>query len=262
MHPFLNTAVQAAQSAGDFIMRQIYKVDRLQMTEKTPQHWVSEVDIKAEQLIVDLIHQRYPSHGILGEEGGLQEGTQQPGEDACLWIIDPLDGTHNFLHEIPHYAVSIALQVNNRTEHAVIYDPVKRECFSATRGAGARCNDKKIRVASRSNLKEAMLGTSCGSQSANESYFNLMQKMWTQALGVRRLGSAALDLAYVASGRLDGAWAVGLSAWDIAAGALIIKEAGGLVGDFEGGEDFLKNQAIVAGNPKIFKAILQTIHRA
>ncbi len=261
MHPLVNIATKAAYAAGEVIMRHIYKLNDLVVTEKEANHFVSEVDIKAEQIIMDHIRKVYPDHAILTEESGYHPGSEgKEMEDDIVWIIDPLDGTHNYLHGLPHYAVSIGIQIKNRLEHAVIYDPQSDECFSATRGAGALCNDRKIRVAARKNLSETLIGTSCSHDvSAQKKYLQTFEILTSQCLGVRRMGSAALDLAYVAAGRLDGAVAFGLSPWDIAAGALLIKESGGLVSDFQGGENYMKTGNVVAGNLKVLKPLLQTI---
>lgn len=260
MHPLLNIATKAAFAAGEVITRHIYKLNDLSVTEKEANHFVSEVDIKAEHVIMDIIRKAYPDHAILTEESGYHPGQ----EDEYVWIVDPLDGTHNYLHGVPHYAVSIAVQIKNRIEHAVIYDPHKNECFSATRGAGAQCNERKIRVSSRKNLKESLLSASFSFHDvqSQEKYLAAFQAFWGKCLGLRRMGSAALDLAYVAAGRLDGMWAFGLRPWDMAAGSLLIKESGGLVSDLQGAENYMKNNQIAAGNPKIFKALLQTIQPA
>ncbi len=257
MHPLVNIATKAAFAAGEVIMRHVYKLNDLHISEKETNHFVSEVDIKAEQVIIDTIRKAYPDHCILSEESGYLPGDSE----ECVWIVDPLDGTHNYLHGFPYYAVSIAIQIKNRIEHAVVYNPHKDECFTATRGGGAQCNDRRIRVASRSSLKEALLTTSFSSkgEETREKYLTTFQTFFDKCLGLRRMGCASLDLAYVAAGRLDGVWSVGLQPWDMAAGSLLVKESGGLVGDMDGGEDYLKNGKIVAGNLKIFKALLQTI---
>lgn len=269
MQPFVNIATKAAFAAGEVITQHLYRLDHLKVTEKEANHWVSEVDLKAEKVIIEHIRKVYPDHAILTEESGYLPGSnlaesssaQRIQEAECVWIIDPLDGTHNYLHGMPHYCVSIAVQIKHRIEHAVIYDPTRNECFSASRGYGALCNDKKLRVAPRKNLKEALLGASFSfyNEQSREKYMAVFQAFGNQCLGLRRMGSAALDLAYVAAGRLDGVWAFGLQPWDIAAGSLIVKESGGLVGDMDGTEHYLNQGALIAGNPKIFKALLQTI---
>ena len=256
MHPLVNIAISAARQAGDIIVRHIEQLDRIKITVKSESDYYSEVDIKAEQAIIQAIRKAYPDHGIIAEESGVQN------ENAdTVWIIDPLDGTGNFLHDFPFYCVSIAIRVKNRIEHGVIYDPLRHECFSASRGAGARINDRRIRVSKQTLLNKALLGTGfpCNRSSVAKRYLPTFNALFDQCGGMRRTGSAALDLAYVACGRLDGFWEFGLNPWDIAAGALLVQEAGGLVGDPLGGERYLKTGDIVAGTPKVFKAMLQTL---
>ena len=256
MQPLLNIAISAARQAGDIIVRHIDQVDRLKITSKNNEEYFSEVDIKAEQAIINAIRKAYPDHGIMAEESGIQN------DDAeSVWIIDPLDGTNNFLHGFPFYAVSIALKVKNRIEHAVVYDPLRHECFSASRGRGARLNDRRLRVSKQTQLSAAILGTGFPFRDATlaQRYLPTFEALFGKCAGVRRTGSAALDLAYVASGRLDGFWEFGLRPWDIAAGCLLILEAGGLISDLQGGEDYLRHGDIIAGTPKVFKALSQTI---
>ncbi len=259
MHPFLNIATKAARSAGNIITRALERLDTVQITEKAHNDFVTDVDTQAERVIVDLIRKNYPNHGILAEESGTTAGS--PSEDETIWIIDPLDGTKNFIHGFPHFAVSIAVQQKGRIEHGLIYDPIRHEYFTASRGSGAQLNNRRLRVSSRTTLQTAMLGT--GFPFRNPArvapYLKSFEVLLTQASGIRRAGSAALDLAYVAAGRFDGFWEFDLAPWDIAAGALLVQEAGGLVSDVEGAENYLTTGNIIAGNPKIFKAILQTI---
>jgi myo-inositol-1(or 4)-monophosphatase len=221
MHPLLNIAKSAAYAAGEVINRHVYKLNDLHVTEKEANHYVSEVDIKAEQVIIDTIRKAYPDHSILTEESGHHEGKM----DDCVWIVDPLDGTHNYLHGIPYYSVSIGIKIKNRLEHAIVYDPHRDECFMATRGGGARCNERRLRVASRPTLKEAILTSSFSWEGigSREKYLAIFQQFFEKSLGMRRMGSAALDLAYVAAGRFDGVWSVGLKPWDMAAGVLLVK---------------------------------------
>lgn len=263
MHPLLNIAQKAAFAAGEVATRNLYKLDTMGISEKSAGNFVSEVDLLAEQTIIDIIRKAHPSHAILTEESGFHEGSQKEREDECVWIIDPIDGTNNYLHGIPHYAVSIAVQIKNRIEHAVVYDPSKNECFTASRGGGVRCNDIRLRVSPRTLLSESLLGASfsCHDQASIDHYIALFKIFSAKCLTLRRMGSGALDLAYVAAGRLDGLWALGLQPWDCAAGSLLVREAGGLVSDFQGAENYLKNQQIVAGNPKIFKIVLQAIQQ-
>jgi len=255
MNPTLNIAVRAARSAGNVIIRNLGKLDTLAIHTKDRNDFVTEVDRQAEQEIIYILRKAFPGHGILAEESGLQEG------DEYQWIIDPLDGTTNFLHGFPHFSVSIAMRHKGRLEHAVIYDPLRQEIFSASRGAGAMLNDQRIRVTKRKTLEGSLLGTGFPfkSQQHLEVYLEMFRALFPQTAGVRRAGSAALDLAYVAAGRLDGFWEIGLSIWDMAAGVLLIQEAGGLSGDFSGGHDHLENGNIVAGNPKLFAEILKSI---
>lgn len=259
MEPLLNIAVSAARQAGEIIVRHMDLIDRLKITAKSSHDYFSEVDIKAEQTIINAIHKAYPEHGILAEESGVQDG-----DNDFIWIIDPLDGTSNYLHGFPFYCVSIALQIKGRIEHGVIYDPLRHECFAASRGRGARLNDRKIRVSKQTSLSASLLGTGVPFRdlALAQRYFPTFEAMLGKCAGVRRTGSAALDLAYVASGRLDGFWEFGLQPWDIAAGSLLIREAGGLISDVHGGDDFLKIGDVVAGTPKVFKSLLQTISPA
>jgi myo-inositol-1(or 4)-monophosphatase len=255
MNPTLNIAVRAARSAGNVIIRNLGKLDTLAIHTKDRNDFVTEVDRRAEQEIIFILRKAFPDHGILAEESGLQEG------DEYQWIIDPLDGTTNFLHGFPQFAVSIALRHKGRMEQGVIYDPLRQELFTATRGAGATLNDRRIRVTKRNTLEGSLLGTGFPfkSQQHLDTYLDMFRALFPQTAGIRRAGSAALDLAYVAAGRLDGFWEIGLSIWDMAAGVLLIQEAGGLSSDFSGGDNHLESGNIVAGNPKLFAEILKTI---
>jgi len=257
----LNIALRAARSAGELIIRSTERLDVISVSEKDARDYVSEIDRNAEQLIITALRKAYPNHGILGEESGLSQGS---GDGAdYLWIIDPLDGTTNFLRGVPHYAVSIACKYRGRLEHAVIIDPVRQEEFTASRGRGAALNGRRLRVGSRKSLEGALLGTGFpfrdGQMDNLEAYLSMFRSLVGQTAGVRRAGAASLDLAYVAAGRFDAFWEFGLSEWDTAAGALLIQEAGGLVSDFSGGHDFLEKGQVVAGNSKCFKAVLTAI---
>lgn len=256
MQPLLNIAITAARQAGDIIIRHMEQLDRIKINAKTGEEYYSEVDIKAEQAIIHTIHKAYPDHGIIAEESGNQNDASE-----CIWIIDPLDGTHNYLHGFPFYAVSIALRIKNRIEHAVVYDPLRHECFSASRGRGARLNDRRLRVSKQTQLSAALLasGFPFRDVALAKRYLPTFEAMIGKCAGVRRTGSAALDLAYLACGRLDGFWEFGLRPWDIAAGSLLVQEAGGLISDLQGGEDYLKQGDVVAGTPKVFKSLLQTL---
>ncbi|CAK0753362.1 inositol-phosphate phosphatase [Gammaproteobacteria bacterium] len=255
MHPIVNIAVRAARAAGSVIVRSLEQVSTLQIDTKGTNDFVTDVDRRAEQEIIRIIRRAYPDHAILGEESG------SSGNDDSVWVIDPLDGTTNFLHGFPQFSVSIALRHRGRLDHGVVYDPLRQELFTASRGEGARLNDRRIRVSSARGLEGALLGTGFPFRLQHylDDYLNCFRALFGQVADIRRPGSAALDLSYVAAGRLDGFWEMGLSEWDMAAGALLILEAGGLVGDFAGGENFLATGNIVGGNPKVFRAILQTI---
>lgn len=257
MQPLLNIAITAARQAGDIIVRHMELLDRIKISTKQGNEHFSEVDVKAEQAIINTIHKAYPEHGIIAEESGCYKE-----ESETVWIIDPLDGTTNYLHGFPVFSVSIAVRVKNRIEHAVVYDPLRFECFSASRGRGAQLNDRRIRVSKQTQLEHALLGTGFSFQNAalsKKRYLPTLEALFGQCAGIRRAGSAALDLAYVASGRLDGFWEFGLRPWDIAAGCLLIKEAGGLISDMQGGEEFLKTGDVIAGPPKVFKSLSQML---
>lgn len=257
MHPMLNIAVRAARRAGDIIARSAEHVDGLTVTSKSHNDFVSEVDRRAEQEIINIIHKAYPHHAIMAEESG----EHQAGSDTYQWIIDPLDGTTNFLHGFPQYAVSIALMVKGQLDQAVVYDPVSQDLYTASRGGGAQLNNRRIRVARRTELEGTLIGTGFPFRRPDllDPYLDTFRAMAPKVADIRRAGSAALDLAYVAAGRLDGFWEFGLSPWDMAAGALLIQEAGGTVGDFGGGQNYLASGNIVGGNLKVYDAILKTI---
>ncbi len=256
MHPMLTIAVRAARAAGTIIYRSMDKVDNLKITTKAANDFVSDVDRQAERVIIDTLRKAYPDHSIKAEENG-----ELSGNEKFQWIIDPLDGTTNFLHGFPQFSVSIAFKQNGRLSQAVVFNPVNQELFTASRGEGAMLNDRRIRVSKQSGLHGALIGTGFPfkQQQHLDCYMNTFKALFPMTAGIRRPGSAALDLAYVASGRLDGFWEIALSDWDMAAGALLINEAGGLVSDFSGGEDYLETGNVIAGNPKVFKEILQTI---
>lgn len=256
MQPLLNIAIRAARSAGDFIVRKINKIPDLQIEIKSKNDFVTEVDRQAEERAIETLLKAYPDHSILAEESG-----EITGSDEYRWIIDPLDGTTNFLHGFPHFAVSIACQMNGRLEHGVIYDPLKQELFTASRGDGATLNNRRIRVTNIKTTKGALLGTGFPFKNHKEleTFLKQFNEFFSSASDIRRAGSAALDMAYVAAGRLDGYWESGLKSWDIAAGALIVREAGGIVGDYQGGEKHLENGQVIAGNPRIYGDMLRKI---
>jgi len=251
MHPMLNIAVKAARAAGDIIIRHVDRIDGLQVEQKTRNDYVSEVDRAAEQAIIRIIRRAYPDHGILAEESGTRDGT------AYEWIIDPLDGTTNFLHGFPQYAVSIAVRQGARIEHGVVYDPLKQELFTASRGNGASLNGRRIRVAGLRDLRGALLGTGIPYREDQDLalFLETLRSLVPGTAGVRRAGSAALDLAYVAAGRLDGFWEFGLNIWDMAAGCLLVQEAGGVVSDLHGGGEHLRTGDVLAANIKVHSAM-------
>jgi len=256
MHPLLNIAVRAARRAGEIIVRSLVRLESLEVTSKGRNDYVSEIDRAAEREIIDIVRKHYPEHAFLAEESG------RSGESETLWIIDPLDGTTNFLHGFPVFAVSIAVQQRGRLEVAAIYDPMRQEIFTATRGAGAHLENRRMRVSKQRSLEGALLATGFPHRQADETYageyFSMLRALAARTAGIRRPGSAALDLAYVAAGRVDGFWELGLKAWDTAAGTLMIREAGGRVGTL-GGAEYALGPNIVAGAPKVYEAMIETI---
>ena len=252
----LNTAVKAARKAGSIITRSSFDLDKLTVRRKQQNDFVSEVDHAAEEAIIGVLHDAYPDHGFLGEESGYKDR-----EAEYLWIIDPLDGTTNFLHGVPQYCVSIGLQHKGQLTQAVVYDPTRNELFTATKGVGAYLNDRRIRVSKLDKLDGALVGTGFPFKVIDnvDDYLRMLKNVMKATSGVRRPGAAALDLAWVAAGRMDAFWEIGLSPWDMAAGALLIREAGGLVGDLDGNDTFLDRGQILATNGKIFSAMLQLL---
>lgn len=257
MEPMTNIALRAARKAGELIARATENLDRLDIQSKSANDYVTEIDHAAEREIIYHLSKAYPDHGFLGEESG----SSGNADSDYLWIIDPLDGTTNFIRGIPHFAVSIACQYKGKLEHAVVLDPMRREEFTASRGRGAQLNGRRIRVSKLTGLDGALLGTGIPFKARNleqlPAYTDTLQTLAGQCAGIRRAGAASLDLAYVAAGRLDAFWEIGLSQWDIAAGALLITEAGGLISDFDGAAGFMDSGNVVCGNPKCFKAVLQ-----
>ncbi len=258
MHPMLSTAVKAARRAGSIINRGARDLDRLTVTAKGPKDFVSEVDRAAEAAIVETLLKTYPDHAILAEEG-TAKGDNSDAE--YVWIIDPLDGTTNFLHGLPQYCVSIALQHKGQITQGVIYDPVHNDLFTASRGRGAFLNDHRMRVSRRQHLKDCLIGTGFPFRDGAdlEAYIAMMRSMMAATAGLRRPGAAALDLAYVAAGYYDGFWEVGLNPWDVAAGSLLITEAGGLVGDLEGETQYLYGAEVIAANPRVFAQMVKLL---
>lgn len=261
MHPMLNIAVRAARRAGNVIVRGQQRLHQVKVESKGRHDYVSQVDRDAEAAILETLTDAYPHHRILAEESGTTEG--DGGSAEFEWVVDPLDGTLNFLHGFPQYAVSIALRVNGRLDQAVVYDPTRDELFTASRGAGSQLNGRRIRVGRCHHLENALLATGFPVRRRAEldAYLRAFGALLGQCADVRRAGSAALDLAYVAAGRIDGFWEYGLSEWDVAAGALLVSEAGGLVGDPAGGETHVESGDIVAGNPKLFRQLLAALAR-
>lgn len=259
MHPMLNTAVKAARRAASIINRASFDVDRIKVTEKQHNDFVTEVDKAAEQAIIEVLKTAYPDHAILAEESGAS--TNLHAENENVWIIDPLDGTTNFIHGFPQYCVSIALQQRGQITQGVVYDPTRNELFTATKGGGAYLNEKRIRVAKRDKMAEALIGTGFPFRTTEglDNYIAMFRVMTAKCAGLRRPGAAALDLAYVAAGRLDGFFEKGLKPWDVAAGSLLITEAGGIVGTFEGESDYLYKGDTIAGSPKIFAQMISLL---
>ena len=264
MHPMLNIAVKAARRAGSIINRAALDRTKLEIRSKHTNDFVTQVDRSAESAIIDIIRQAYPDHAILGEESGALEGKNPSGTTSRAeyrWIIDPLDGTTNFIHGFPQYCVAIALEHRGAIEHGVVYDPAKNELFTASKGRGAFLDDRRIRVTKCASLKDALVGTGFPfkEHARLELYMKQLKLVMQSAAGVRRAGAAALDLAYVAAGRLDAFWELGLAPWDMAAGALLIQEAGGLVGDLSGNTGWLESGDIAAATPKTFTQLLAAL---
>jgi len=255
MQPLLNIAMRAARRAGDLIVRSLSRLDSLKVDTKGRNDFVTDIDRKAEAEIVATIRRAHPDHAVLAEEGG------RSGDNEYVWIIDPLDGTTNFLHDFPTFAVSIAVEHRGRLQHAVVYDPMRQEFFTASRGDGAQLEGKKIRVSGQRTLEGSLIGTGFPYRMAAEhidSYLAMLKVIMNTAAGVRRPGAASLDLAYVAAGRVDGFWEFGLAPWDTAAGTLLIQEAGGRVGT-PAGVEYALGPNIVAGTPKVYEALLEAL---
>jgi myo-inositol-1(or 4)-monophosphatase len=247
----INVAVKAARSAGSIINRAALDVESVRISQKQVNDFVTEVDHAAEQIIIETLLAAYPGHGIWAEESGREHGAQ---DSEFVWIIDPLDGTTNFIHGLPVYCVSIALAVRGKVEQAVIYDPTRNDLFTATKGRGAYLNDRRLRVSKRIRLQECLISTGFPFRPGDDfnSYLHMMGDVMKKTAGLRRPGSAALDLAYVAAGFTDGFFETGLQPWDVAAGSLLVTEAGGLVGNFTGEPDFLEQKECLAGSPRIY----------
>jgi len=252
MHAMLNVAVMAARSGGNALIRFLPKLDKLKIEQKGRNDFVSEADRSAEAAVIETIRRHYPDHAILAEESGEQ------GQSEYVWVIDPLDGTTNYLHGFPIFCVSVALMHKGRVEHGVVYDPMRQELFTASRGEGAQLDGRRIRVSGQTQLERALLGTGFPFRDSNEAlapYLQMLEKAIKHTAGIRRCGAAALDLCYVAAGRIDAFWETGLAKWDLAAGTLIIREAGGIISGLDGSEGFLDSGHVLAGAPKVYSAV-------
>ena len=251
----LNTAVRAARQSARIILMHYDRLDRIEVIQKGRNDFVSQADTEAEEIALEILLKAYPEHGVVAEESGRREGGEY------TWVIDPLDGTTNFIHGFPQFAVSIAVLKGSTIEHGVIYDPLRNELFTSSRGQGAQLNDRRIRVSNCGLLELALLGTGFPFRELDrlDQWVKAFRTLTRRSAGIRRTGSAALDLAYVAAGRMDGFWEFGLQPWDMAAGALLIREAGGLISDPAGSQDFLDSGNVVTANPRIFNDLLRII---
>ena len=260
IHPMLNVAIKAARAAGVIINRAALDVESVRVSQKMANDFVTEVDHASENIIIDTLLTAYPDHGILAEESGQTRGN--PNADN-IWIIDPLDGTTNFIHGFPFYCVSIALQSRGKLEQAVVYDPTRNDLFTSTRGRGAFMNDRRLRVSKRIRLQECLISTGFPFRPDDDfaAYLKVMAEVMQRTAGLRRPGAAALDLAYVAAGFSDGFFETGLQPWDMAAGSLLITEAGGLVGNFTGEADYLHQRECMAASPKIYAQLVPLLNK-
>lgn len=255
-HAINATALQAARKAARYMVGARERLNTLQVREKSRNDYVSEVDLRAEEIITEALTEAYPGYGMLSEESGLLKAN-----DEAYWIIDPLDGTKNYLHGVPHFSISIALSIKGEIHHGMVYDPLREEVFAASKGAGAMLNQRRIRVSELASLSGALIGTGFPYRQPEhlDTYLAQLKGILNQVGGVRRTGSAALDLAYVATGRYDGFWETGLKVWDVAAASLIVKEAGGVISDFSGKEQIFKPAEVVAGNETIHRQLLSLL---
>ena len=260
LHPMVNVAVKAARAAGSLINRAALDIESVRVSQKKANDFVTEVDQAAEAVIIETLLQAYPGHGILAEESGNQHGAR---DSEFIWIIDPLDGTTNFIHGLPTYCVSIALAVRGKVEQAVVYDPTRNDLFTATKGRGAFLNDRRIRVSKRTQLKEALVSTGFPYREGDDfdQYLVMMGEVMRRTAGLRRPGAAALDLAYVAAGYTDAFFEKGLQPWDVAAGSLLVTEAGGLVGNFTGESEFLEQNECMAGSPRVYGQLVGVLSK-
>ena len=260
LHPMLNVAIKAARAAGAIINRAALDVESVRISQKQINDFVTEVDHASEQAIIETLLTAYPGHGILAEESGSQHGAK---DSDFVWIIDPLDGTTNFIHGFPVYCVSIALSVRGRIEQAVVYDPTRNDLFTATRGRGAYVNDRRIRVSKRTRLPECLIATGFPFRKGDDfpSYLKMMGDVMQRTAGLRRPGAAALDLAYVAAGFTDGFFETGLKPWDVAAGSLLVTEAGGLIGNFAGEAGHIDQPECLAANPRVYAQLVALLRK-
>ena len=252
MHALLNVAVMAARRAGSALIKKMVNLDKLKIEQKAHNDYVSDADHAAEKAVINCILKHYPDHAIHAEESGVQ------GESDTVWIVDPLDGTTNYLHGFPVFAVSIGVQIKGRMEHAVVYDPLRQELFTASRGQGAHLDGRRIRVSGQKQLERSLVGTGFPYRQADAEigpYMDMLGKVIRSTSGVRRPGAAALDLAYVAAGRLDAFWETCLEPWDLAAGSLLVREAGGMISGLDGSENFLSTGHVLTGTPRIYREI-------
>jgi len=252
MHALLNVAVMAARKAGHTLIKKMVNLDKLKVEQKGYNDYVSDADRAAERAVIAVIHKHYPDHAILAEESGAI------GEADTVWIIDPLDGTTNYLHGFPVFAVSIGVQHKGRMEHGVVYDPLRQELFTASRGTGAHLDGRRIRVSGQQHLERALIGTGFPFRQADmeiAAYMDMLAKSIRKTSGVRRAGAAALDLCYVAAGRLDAFFETGLAPWDLAAGSLIIREAGGIISGLDGSEGYMHSGHVLTGTPRIYREL-------
>ena len=260
LHPMLNVAIKAARAAGALINRAALDVEAVRISQKQVNDFVTEVDHASEAAIIETLLTAYPGHGILAEESGSQHGAK---DSEYVWIIDPLDGTTNFIHGFPVYCVSIALSVRGKIEQAVVYDPTRNDLFTASKGRGAFLNERRIRVSKRTRLPESLISTGFPFRTGDnfKQYLAIMADLMPRAAGLRRPGAGALDLAYVAAGYTDAFFETGLSIWDMAAGSLLVTEAGGLIGNFTGEGEFLEHRECLAGSPRIYGQLVPILHK-
>lgn len=255
MHAFVNTAIKAARKAGDYTLRAVENVNELKISTKSKNNFVTTTDLACERVIIETLEQAYPDHAFLAEEGGLH------GDENAeyRWVIDPIDGTTNFINGYPHFCISIALLRRGRVEHAVVYDPTRDDIYSASQGSGAQKNNRRIRVSQERKLENALIGSVLPSSQSQlrDRFFDISKTLSAECRTLRIAGASALDLSFVAAGHLDAFWSVGLKPWDVAAASLLIKEAGGVVVDFDGGENYLESGNIIAGNPRVLKQLVE-----